>query len=397
MNYDFTTIVNRRGTGSGKWDEMYRKKPDVSEGVIPLSIADMELANPPEVIEGLRDFMSTAVLGYTSPTPAYRRAVASWLKSRHNWNIEEEWMLQTPGVVSAIFAAVNALTKEGEGVIIQPPVYYPLAMAININKRTLVENPLIASEEGHYSIDFEDLERKAADPNNKLLILCSPHNPVGRVWTAKELSRLSEICLANNIFVVSDEIHGDIVLPGHKHTVYATLSEAARDNCLICTSPSKSFNLAGMQVSNIIIPNRQARERIVRHYMKSAQFSINVIGMKACEIAYSKCGPWLDELLLLIDANKSLLESFIQDRLPKVKVSPLEGTYLMWLDFRSFGLNRKELESFMTQEAELFLDEGYIFGEQGVGFERINIACPTFALREALERLSLAAGKRGFA
>jgi putative C-S lyase len=376
---------------------MYEIKPNVAEGVIPLSVADMELNNPPEITEGLKEFLSHAVLGYTEPTKSYKDAVIGWMKERHGWDAKEEWFIQTPGVVSAFFAAVNALTNEGDGVIIQPPVYYPFAMAVNLNQRTLVNNPLLVDANGVYRMDYADLEKKAADPKNKLLLLCSPHNPVGRVWTREELSRVAEICLRNSVFVVSDEIHFDIVLNGASHTVFADLSSDAQENCMVCTAPSKTFNLAGLQTSNIAIPNKAARDKITSHYIRQAQFSVNVLGMKACEIAYTKCGKWLDEFLRLLEANHSAVQSFFSERLPSVAVHRLEGTYLQWLDFRSFGLGQRELEHFMQHDAEWFTDEGYLFGNEGVGFERINLACPKDTLQEALERLLKASKARGLA
>jgi putative C-S lyase len=386
MKYDFTTRVDRRNSGAAKWEEMFRKKPDVSPGVVPLSVADMELLNPPEIIEGLKTFLDHSVLGYTQPTDAYKQAVVGWMKTRHHWDIQPEWITLSPGVVPAFFIAVQAFSQPGDGVIIQRPVYYPFSFAIERNQRTLVNNPLIL-EQGKYRIDYADLETKARDPKNKLLIFCSPHNPVGRVWTREELGRVADICNRHGVVMVSDEIHFDLIMPGVTHTVYATVSEAAAQNCVVCTAPSKTFNLAGMQTSNIITPNPVLREKLVGQFTQNAMSMLGILGLKACEIAYTQCGPWLDELITLIKVNHETVKAYCAKHLPQVGVFPLEGTYLQWLDFRGFKLGSGELETFMVQEAEWFTDEGVMFGPEGEGFERINLACPTVIVEEALERL----------
>jgi putative C-S lyase len=391
MGFDFTTRVDRRGSGAAKWEEMFRKKPNVSPGVIPLSVADMELPNPPEIIRGLKDHLDKAVLGYTNPTPEYTQAVIDWMKQRHNWNIKAEWIVLSPGVVPAFFTALKAFTKPGDGVIIQPPVYYPFFTAIRSNDRVLSPNPLIRDDaQRSYRIDFDDLEAKAKDPQNKTLIFCSPHNPVGRVWTKEELRRVSEICLNNNVLMISDEIHFDLLMPGVEHTVYATLSKEAEQNCVVCTAPSKTFNLAGMQVSNIIVPNGEIREKLQAEFMKSSLFMLNQLGLKACELAYTRCEGWLDTFLRVLRQNYEYVKDYIDRYIPQIKVYPLEGTYLMWLDFRALGLDKQALEEFMINEAEWFTDEGYLFGEEGSGFERINLACPLSVLEEAMERLKKA-------
>jgi aminotransferase/cystathionine beta-lyase len=289
-------------------------------------------------------------------------------------------------VVTAFFLTVQAFTEPGDGVIIQRPVYYPFTFAIERNKRTLVNNPLIL-ENNSYRIDYEDLEKKARDPKNKVIIFCSPHNPVGRVWSREELQKVSEICLRNNVLMISDEIHFDLLLPGAQHTVYAALSEEAAQNCVVCTAPSKTFNLAGMQTSNIITPNKELREKLASQFAQNGSSMLNILGLKACELAYTHCEAWLDEFLGLLKVNHELVKSYCADHIPQIGVFPLEGTYLQWLDFRSFGMDYLELENFMINEAEWFTDEGAMFGEEGRGFERINLACPTAVIEEALERL----------
>ncbi|MDR2053721.1 MAG: pyridoxal phosphate-dependent aminotransferase [Treponema sp.] len=386
MKYDFTTRLNRKGSGSSKWEAMYRKKADVSPEIIPLSVADMEFPVPPEIALGLKDFLDHSVLGYAVSTPAYSQTVVNWMKKRRGWEVREEWITQAPGVISALYNGVEAYTESGDGVIIMPPVYYPFSMAVLENGRKLVRVPLV--QEGMaYTINYTALEEKARDPGNKLLILCSPHNPVGRVWTREELLAAAEICLRNDVLVISDEIHSDLLLPGFTHTVYAALSEEIAQNCIVCTAPSKTFNLAGLQISNILIPNRELREKFKAQVWKSPFHNPGILGLRACEIAYTQCGGWLDELLEVIASNYRLLKDFMAQNLPMITVFPLEGTYLVWMDFRALGLDYKALEEFMIHDAELFLDEGAVFGAEGRGFERINIACPAAVLEEALERL----------
>lgn len=384
--YDFTTVVDRSTCGSAKWEQMKAWNPKVSKGVIPFSVADMEVKNPPEVIEGLKAYLDETILGYSIPTKAYLDAVCGWMERRHGWKIRPEWILGTTGVVPAFFSAIRAFSEPGDGIIVQTPVYYPFYMAIERNARTIVRNPLILSG-GTYQIDFEDLERKAADPRNKILLFCSPHNPVGRVWTKEELARVGEICLRHNVLIISDEIHFDLVMPGSEHTVFAALSEELANRMIVCTAPSKTFNLAGMQVSNIVIPNEALRARYQEELAAQGFFSLGALGYKACEIAYTRCEAWLDQLIELVWRNHQVLKAYLAANLPEVKVFGLEGTYLQWMDFRALGMDKDELERFLHMDAELFLDEGYIFGEESAGYERMNLACPTSELVAALERL----------
>ncbi|WP_462411530.1 MalY/PatB family protein [Neobacillus sp. Marseille-QA0830] len=387
MKYDFETVIDRTNTGSAKWEQMKGWNPDVKKGVIPYSVADMELKNPPEIIEGLKTYLDTAILGYTRPTEDYSNAVCGWMKKRHNWEVKPEWIVNSAGVVSAFFTAIKALTNPGDGIIINPPVYYPFYSAIELNGRNIIKNPLI-NNGNTYMIDFDDLEEKAKDPANKVLLFCSPHNPVGRVWDKEELEKIAEICIRNNVLIISDEIHNDLTMPGYKHTVFATISEEAANNVIVCTAPSKTFNLAGMQTSNLIIPNKQIRDLYQKEAAKNAAFGLNILGYKACEIAYTQCEEWLDQLIELVHHNHLVSKKFIAENIPQIRVYELEGTYLQWMDFNALGLDKDELEKFMHMEAQLFMDEGYVFGEEGNGYERMNIACPTKTLMEGLERLS---------
>jgi aminotransferase/cystathionine beta-lyase len=387
MNYDFETLVDRSGTGSIKWEQMREWKPDVSRGTVPFSIADMELKNPPEVIEGLKRYLDTAILGYSQPTEAYYEAVCGWMRRRHEWEIRPEWIEGSAGVVEAFFTAIRALSEPGDGVIVQPPVYYPFYSAIERNKRRVVRNSLLFTGET-YLIDYEDLEKKASDPRNKVLLFCSPHNPTGRVWTKEELGRVGDICRRHRVHIISDEIHFDLVMPWKEHTVFATISEELADDMIVCTAPSKTFNLAGMQTSNIVIPNAKLREAYKREASANGFSCLGPLGYKACEIAYNECETWLDELLALVWRNHEELRRFVSEKMPTIKALSLEGTYLQWMDCRGLGLDNASLEKLMHEKAELFLDEGYVFGEEGSGFERMNLACPTWVMREALGRLA---------
>jgi aminotransferase/cystathionine beta-lyase len=373
---------------------MLQKNPALGKGIVPLSVADMEFVMAPEITAGLRDFLPGLILGYTGPTERYYNAVRLWMKERHSWDIKDEWIVNTNGVVAGFFNAVRAFTAPGEGIIIMPPVYYPFFMAAERNDRRIAANNLLIKN-GRYEIDFEDLEEKARDPNNRVLLFCSPHNPVGRVWEVEELKKIGDICLRHNVTIISDEIHFDLIMPGFTHTVFASLGEEYEQNMIVCTAPSKTFNLAGMRSSNIIIPNKELRrkylEEISRHMGGP---SLNTLGYRACEIAYTQCAGWLDELIPVIDGNRKTVEEFMARGIPGIKVFNMEGTYLQWWDCRGLGMDYKELEKFMVDDARLFLDEGYIFGGNGQGYERINLACPAAVLEEALERLAGALKKR---
>ncbi len=385
--YDFETVRKRYGTGSMKWDEMTHTA-NVGGDVIPFSVADMEFLNPPEVVEGLKSFLDHSILGYAQPTEAYLNAVQSWLLRRHNWSIETEWLKDSPGVISAFFTAVKAFSKEGEGVMLMTPVYYPMYYAIKRNHRVLVENRLVVRGD-HYEIDFDDFEQKARDGNTKLLILCSPHNPTGRVWTEEELKKIGRICLENNVLIVSDEIHNDLIMPGYHHTVLASICEEFAQNSITCTAPSKTFNLAGLQTSNLVIPNQKIREAYWNEVCTTeGNPKCNILGMEACRLAYENCEEWLNQVICIIDTNRQIVTEFLKTEFPKIKVFRLEGTYLLWMDFNGLGMDCHELARILKEEAHLFFDEGFVFGEQGAGYERWNLACPTEYINAALQRLT---------
>ncbi len=392
-NYDFETIIPRYNTGSGKWAEVQRVLGDTPEDVVPFSVADMEFITAPEIREGLKSFIDNSILGYSIAPDRYKDAVVHWMKTKHNWDIQKEWICSAHGVVDAFHLAIKSYTNEGDGVILMTPVYYPMYAAITKNNRVLIENKLVKGEK-NYTIDFKDLEDKASDEKTKLLILCSPHNPVGRVWTKDELYKIAEICKKHNVLVISDEIHFDFVDKGYTHIVYSSLSEEVADNSVILTSPSKTFNVAGLQTACVLIKNEALRDRFMSEIKTTAGVpKCNILGYEACTIAYTQGETWLEEAKKIIYKNRDIIVDFLSKEFPSVKVFDLEGTYLLWMDFSSLGINHLELEKIMKHEAHLFFDEGYIFGEEGIGFERWNLACPTKSIEDALIRLKNALKK----
>lgn len=396
MKYDFDGEIDRKGTNSVKWEFikhghslLYREETDDSSSgtrLLPMWVADMDFPCPEPVVEALVARAQHRLFGYTSPTDSYYSAIVNWMKKRHGWEIEPEWICTTPGVVPALNMLVKTYISPGEKVLIQTPVYYPFNKAVENGDGVLITNPLIY-ENGRYCMDFADLEEKTKDPQVKMAILCSPHNPVGRVWTRDELLRFGEICLKNNVLVVSDEIHGDLILEGYVFTPFAGISEAFAKSSITCTAPSKTFNLAGLKTSNITIANEQLRARFKKTLGRTALGGVGAFGVVALEAAYNHGEEWLSQVLDYIMGNLQYLEKYIAEHLPQIIVVPLEGTYLAWLDCRSLGLGKMELERMMLEEARVYLDEGYLFGIEGEGFERINLACPRSVLVEALERI----------
>ncbi len=378
--YDFETIIDRKNFGSTKWNAF----PDTSTEYVPLSTADMEFPTAPEIVETIKDVAENRVLGYTEPTDEYYDAVISWMKRKHNFEIEKDWIITTPGVVDALAILIDAVTKPGEGVIILTPAYYPFDISVVAKSRKIVYSSLLYNN-GKYEIDFADLKKKAARKNVTALLFCNPHNPVGRVWTKDELKKVCDICCDNGVFIIDDEIHNDLIMPGFEHTVMATVSERVKDNIAVCTAPSKTFNLAGVQCSNIIIPNALARTKAIVCGLLNMHMSLNIFAYSACIAAYTKCDEWLDELLSVIKSNADFVKDFMAENFKEIKVIELQGTYLLWLDMRKTGLNHKEMKKLLI-ENHIYLDNGEIFGEDGRGFQRINLACPRATLEKMLLR-----------
>lgn len=381
MKYDFTSIIDRTGCGSLKW----RDGENASTENVPLSVADMEFYAAPPITKAIQRTAETMVLGYTTPTDAYYEAVCNWMLKRHNFPVKKEWILTTPGVVNALAVLVDAATKPGESVLILTPVYYPFDMAVLAKGRKIVYSKLI-NRDGRYEIDYADLQRKAKRPDVKAMLFCNPHNPVGRVWTREELQLVADICCNNGVFIIDDEIHNDLIMPGYEHTVMATLSGRVADNIAVCTAPSKTFNIAGLQCSNIIIPNKTMRTVAFTCSYLNMQTSLNIFAYAACTAAYNECEDWLEEALHVIHGNAEYIECFLAENIPEIKASPLEGTYLLWLDLRALGMNHVEQKK-MLLDANLYLDNGEMFGDEGRGFQRINIACARETIEKAMLRL----------
>ena len=381
---DFDTVIDRKGTRSLKYDFAVRRgKP---ENVLPLWVADMDFQTSSYITDALEDMVKHGVFGYSESEEHYFEAVQNWMERHYNWHVKESWMTKTPGIVFALAMAVKAYTQENDAVLIQPPVYYPFKEVVEDNHRRLVNNTLVLGGDGTYTIDYEDFEKKIVEENVKLFILCNPHNPVGRVWTKEELERLGDICLKHGVFVVSDEIHADFVFE-RKHTVFSEVKEAYRDISMICTSPSKTFNIAGLQISNIFISNPEKATAFRRQVAAAGYSQVGLPGLVACEAAYRHGDEWLKGVLAYIKANAEFTRAYLQEHLPRVKMTKLEGTYLVWLDFRDYGLTDKELDEKILNQAGLWLDSGAVFGKCGEGFQRINIACPRKTLQQALDRL----------
>jgi cystathionine beta-lyase len=388
-NFNFDQVIDRTESNSAKWNKKVLEKGFGDPDLLPLWVADMDFKAPQPIIDRLIQTAEYGIFGYSIIPPSFYVAVLSWFKRRYGWNIDRKWLSQTPGVIPALDVAVNAFCNPGDKVIVQNPIYYPFYRVIENNGCRIHSNPLKLMN-NHYTMDFEDLEKKVKDPRAKMIILCNPHNPIGRVWTKKELKQLGEICVENEILVVSDEIHCDLIFPGYKHTNFAIIDEEFAQNSITCTSTSKTFNLAGLKISNIVIPNQKIRQTYVNTQANLGVGGANLFAVAAMEVAYSHktCENWLDALLKYLKGNLNFLKTFIKDKLPQIKVIEPEGTYLIWLDCRELGLEHKELEKFMRGKAKLALDEGYIFGKGGEGFERINIACPRSILEKALNRIS---------
>lgn len=384
MNYDFDTVVNRKNTNAIKYD--LAKKRGKPEDAVSLWVADMDFPTAPCIQKAVAEKAAHGIWGYSRPDNKYYDALKKWYKERHNFEVQNEWVVNTPGVCFALATAVKAFTKEGESVLIQKPVYYPFFNIINSLQRKVVNSSLILKN-NHYEIDFDDFERKIVQENVKMFILCSPHNPGGRVWTKQELQKISEICLAHNVLVVSDEIHSDITFGSNVHTVYGSLSEQALKNSIICTAPSKSFNLAGLQFSNIFIADEKLRKAFSKELDKTGYDEPSVFGIVAATAAYSEGADWFDSVKSYIWENILFAKKYIEENASQIKVLVPEGTYLLWLDFSNTGLSDSEINDRVLNKAKVWLDSGSMFGKEGEKFQRINCATPRIILEDALKRI----------
>lgn len=384
MNYDFDTVTDRKNTNAIKYD--LAKKRGKPEDAVSLWVADMDFPTAPCIQKAVAEKAAHGIWGYSRPDNRYYDALKKWYKERHNFEVQNEWVVNTPGVCFALATAVKAFTKEGESVLIQKPVYYPFFNIINSLQRKVVNSSLILKN-NHYEIDFDDFERKIVQENVKMFILCSPHNPGGRVWTKQELQKISEICLAHNVLVVSDEIHSDITFGSNVHTVYGSLSEQALKNSIICTAPSKSFNLAGLQFSNIFIADEKLRKAFSKELDKTGYDEPSVFGIVAATAAYSEGADWFDSVKSYIWENILFAKKYIEENASQIKVLVPEGTYLLWLDFSETGLSDSEINDRVLNKAKVWLDSGSMFGKEGEKFQRINCATPRIILEDALKRI----------
>jgi cystathionine beta-lyase len=390
MNYNFDKIHDRRDSFSLKWSKPALKKffNKEDDDLLALWVADMDFECPKPVVDAIKKEAEGRVYGYNwHITPKYLDAVTGWMSRRHQWSVDPEWVVYSPGIVPAVNMIVQTFSNIGDKVIVQPPVYYPFFSAVEDNGRQLLLNQL-HYENQKYTFDFEDFEEKAKDPLTKIFILCSPHNPVGRVWNKDELKKLGDICLEHEILMIADEIHHDLILPGNNHTCFSTISEEFEQKTIVCTAPSKTFNLAGLQVSNIIIPNEKMRESFYRAIAYRNGLGIpNSFGIVAMIAAYNEGEEWLNQVLAYVNSNFQFLKEFVETNLLKVKYIEPEGTYLAWLDFNSLGLNDEEIKDAILNKAKVALDEGKMFGSGGEGFQRVNVACPREILEQSMLRI----------
>ncbi|MGL4207825.1 MAG: MalY/PatB family protein [Candidatus Adiutrix sp.] len=387
MKYNFDEIIPRKGVDSSKYDSS--QKRGKSDCIIPLWVADMEFKAPEVVTQKLREAVEHSIFGYAETSKNYCEAVRGWFSESFDFDIDPSWLVGSPGVVFALATAIKSFTTVGDSIIIQEPVYSPFFKIVAINGRKVVNNNLIY-QDGWYSIDFDDFEKKIIAHKVKLFILCSPHNPVGRVWTKEELMEMGRICLKHNCLIVADETYSDFIHEGHRHHVFSSLSENFLDNSIICTSPSKTFNLAGLQVSNIFIANPSLRCAFNHQMQTSGYEGLNSLGLVAGRAAYREGRPWLDQLNYYLAENFNFVRTFLEEKLPDIRLTEPQATFLAWLDFRHLNLSNKELDNLISNKAGLWLCDGLDFGHGGDGFQRMNLGCPKIILETALERLEKA-------
>ena len=388
-NLNFDKIIDRRNTRCLKYD--FAVERNMPADVLPLWVADMDFETSSYIEDAIIERAKHAIYGYSEVKTPYFDILKKWMQKHYDWDIQRKWLIKTPGVVFALAMAVKAYTEPGDAVLIQQPVYYPFSEVIKDNGRNVVSNTLYLGEDNRYHIDFEDFEQKIVDHKIKLFLLCNPHNPVGRVWTKEELTRLGDICVKHHVTVVSDEIHEDFVFKG-KHQVFANIKKEYEEITVTCTAPSKTFNIASLMISNILIPNPELKRKF-KHQMDAAGISqLNVLGLVACEAAYEHGEEWYQAMKVYVKENIEFVKQYVEEQLPGVNMVEHEGTYLVWLDFRGTGLSVEELDDKIINQAKLWLDSGKIFGSCGEGFQRINVACPRKVLEEAMERIKNAVG-----
>ena len=381
--HDFDSTLNRKNTQCKKWDTY-------GDDVIPMWIADTDFKCPEPIVKAIQKRAEHAIFGYPCIDKGYEEAVCGWQKRRFGWEVKQSWVEYTPAVVPAIVYAMRAFTNPGDNVLVQMPAYHPFHQVIPHNGRYIAPNPLLHNEDGSWSIDWEDMEKKLSDPRTTMFLLCSPHNPTGKCFTRKELEKISELCIKYNVFVVSDEIHSDIIYKGFKHIPFGSISEAAANNCVVCVNPSKTFNIAGFRTGAAIIPNRNKHDRFYSEMENLKAFGRNIFGTLAVQTAYTKCDYYADQLMEYLQGNLDYTHKFLQENIPQIKLGPIQATYLLWLDCKGLNMEHSKMMKFFLEKAKVAMNDGYTFGPGGDGFMRLNIACPRAQLVEALERMAKA-------
>lgn len=386
MKFNFDKIIDRTNNFSAKWSEM--NKNFGTNNLLPMWVADMDFLTAPCVMEALKDRLEQGIFGYTTRPSSYNESIVNWLDNRFSWKINQEWLMFSPAVITSISLLIQNLTQKNDKIMIQEPVYSPFHNIVESNERSLVISPLVKLDDGSYVMDYEDIEAKIKDV--KVFILCNPHNPVGRVWTREELTRLGEICLKHNVLVISDEIHSDIILKNHKHTPFASISKEFRENTITCMAPTKTFNLAGLQSSFLVISNPYYYEVMDKAFSILDIKRNNAFSLVATEAAYNYGEDWLYELIKYIEDNVDFAIDYIKNHIPQLKVKKPEGTYLLWVDFSNLNVDKKDLKNALINKGRIALSDGSSFGIGGDGYYRINLACPRSMVLEGLKRIEFA-------
>lgn len=385
MKYDFDRVIDRSNNFSAKWSEMGGKYG--SDELIPMWVADMDFEAAPEIVEVMQSRLQQGIYGYTTRPASYNTSIVNWMTKRHDWNIQSDWLMYSPGVIPSISMIIKEMTEPGDKIIIQQPVYSPFASVVTGNNRDLLVNELVKTESGKYEMDLEDFEQKISDEKVKLFLLCSPHNPVGRVWTKEELTKVGELCIKHNVKVISDEIHADLVFKPHTHVPFGSISELFAQNSITCIAPTKTFNIAGLQVSSMIMPNEEDYKVMEDAFGLIDIKRNNCFSLVASEVAYSEGEKWLDNALEYIEGNMDYVIDFVNKNMPKVKVFKPEGTYLLFLDFSEMGIEDEILKNILVKEAQVALNDGESFGMGGNGHQRMNVACPRATVIKAMHRI----------
>ena len=386
MKHNFDELIDRRNTECKKWDTY-------AEDVIPMWIADTDFKCPQPVVDALVKRAQHGIYGYPVNLKKFEESIVNWQKKRFGWSVDPDWVEYTPAVIPAILYAMRAFTNPGDNIVIQMPAYHPFHDIIPHNGRHILGNPLLLQPDGSYAVDFENLEQLLSKKRTTMFLLCSPHNPVGKCFTREELTRMSELCLKHNVFVVSDEIHSDIIYEGSEHIPFGSLSQEAADNCVVCVNPSKTFNIAGMRTGAAVIPNRHKHDLFYNALEDNKAYGRTVFGTLPIEVCYNECDYYADQLLEYLSGNLAYLNQFIAERIPRLKVTPTQATYLIWLNCKDLNMAPKELNAFFLEKAKVAMNEGSTFGPGGAGFMRLNIACPRSRLVEALNRIEAAINK----